>query len=513
MADLSNRPLRVFLCHASGDKPKVRELYRRLLAEGLDIWLDEAKLLPGQNWRVEIPKAVRNSDVVIVCLSQGSVSKEGYVQKEIKFALDIADEKPDGTIFIIPLRLDECEVPERLGDLHWVNWFDKGGHRKLLEALRLRAESLRISQISSPRETSSFALDDEPQPSTSAPEIKTDPSAARLSKRKAPHREWNPTIIAASIGAVATILAAILGSEPLHKLFAQTPLPTVASTLTATLAPTATFISTPSATDQPAPTPTVEVTATAPPRATLPPYVITERNAQMVLVSAGTFPMGSHTGFPDEEPVHMVSLEAFYIDKYEVTNALYKACVKVGACLIPKSLRSNSQPSYYGNPKFDNYPVIWVDWYMAQAYCDWRGGEAAPKTRLPTEAEWEFAARGKDGRTYPWGEGIDRMRANYNTNIGDLTAVGTYENGKSIYGVYDLAGNAWEWVADWYDKAYYQNSPASNPTGPKTGLAAVLRGGSWFFDSAHVRSAYRGKNDPILTNDKIGFRCARSVSP
>jgi hypothetical protein len=90
MAELSNRPLRVFLCHASGDKPKVRELYRRLLAEGLDVWLDEAKLLPGQNWRVEIPKAVRNSDVVIVCLSKGSVSKEGYVQKEIKFALDIA---------------------------------------------------------------------------------------------------------------------------------------------------------------------------------------------------------------------------------------------------------------------------------------------------------------------------------------------------------------------------------------------------------------------------------------
>jgi formylglycine-generating enzyme required for sulfatase activity len=510
MAESSNRPLRVFLCHASGDKPKVRELYRRLLAEGLDVWLDEAKLLPGQNWRVEIPKAVKNSDAVIVCLSKASVSKEGYVQKELKFALDIADEKPDGTIFIIPLRLDECEVPARLGDLQWVNLFGKGGHKKLLEALHLRAGSLdQVSQIKAQREVADFEPEDELEPSKPNPPVVKPPEGKHLP------REWNPTIVAALIGAAAMIVAAILGFEPVVKVFEKTPTLTATSTLAAILrlTPAPTFMFPPSATDEPVPTPTVEFTPTVTPRPTSPPYLTIEKGAQMVFVPSGTFPMGSNTGFPDEKPVHQVSLDAFYIDKYEVTNAFYRTCVKVGACLKPKNFRSNLHPSYYGNPKFDNYPVIWVDWYMAQAYCDWRSGDAMPRTRLPTEAEWEYAARGKDGRTYPWGEGIDRARANYNENIGDMTAVGSYENGKSIYGVYDLAGNAWEWVADWYDKAYYQNPPASNPIGPEAGLVAVLRGGTWSYDSSHVRSAYRGKNDPMLTNDRIGFRCARSVAP
>jgi serine/threonine-protein kinase len=227
----------------------------------------------------------------------------------------------------------------------------------------------------------------------------------------------------------------------------------------------------------------------------------------MVLVPAGTFPMGSNTGFPDEKPMHKITLDAFYIDRFEVTNALYRACVKAGACLIPRSLRSNSRPSYYGNPEFDDYPVIWVDWAMASTYCEWRDA------RLPTEAEWEYAARGKDGRTYPWGENIDRTRANYSGNIGDTVAVGSYENGKSIYGVYDMAGNASEWVSDWYDKSYYQNSPSTNPAGPDSGLIVILRGGAWSYDVLHVRSAYREKNDPTLTADRISFRCVRSAMP
>ena len=139
------RPLRAFLCHSSGDKQEVRSLYRRLLADKIDPWLDEEKLLPGQEWQQEIPIAVRESDVVIVCLSRGSVDKEGYVQKEIKYALDVADEKPEGTIFLIPLKLEECKVPQRLSRWHWVNYFDENGYRKLLEALLSRAQSLGLS--------------------------------------------------------------------------------------------------------------------------------------------------------------------------------------------------------------------------------------------------------------------------------------------------------------------------------------------------------------------------------
>lgn len=140
----SIRKLRVFLCHASNDKSIVENYYSTLLNDGIDAWLDKKSLIPGQDWQIEIPKAVKNSDVVIVFLSSHSVNKEGFVQKEIKIALDTADEKPDGTIFIIPARLEDCEVPGRLRKFHWVDLFDEDGYERLFGALQLRARSLSI---------------------------------------------------------------------------------------------------------------------------------------------------------------------------------------------------------------------------------------------------------------------------------------------------------------------------------------------------------------------------------
>lgn len=139
---VKSRPLRVFLCHSRDDKPAVRELYRRLRSDEIAPWLDEEDILPGRDWRQEIPKAVRSSDVVIVCLSQGAASKRGYIQKEIRYALDVADEQPEETIFIIPLRLEECDVPERLSRWQWVNYYEGRGHERLLLALRASAEKL-----------------------------------------------------------------------------------------------------------------------------------------------------------------------------------------------------------------------------------------------------------------------------------------------------------------------------------------------------------------------------------
>lgn len=134
--------LKVFLCQASGDKPSVRELYKHLVAKGVDAWLDQEKLLPGQDWRLEIPRAVKEADVVVVCLSKKSITKEGYVQKEIKFALDIAEEKPEGTIFLIPARLEECTVPERLSRWQWVDLHEENGFIRLLRSLKLRADAV-----------------------------------------------------------------------------------------------------------------------------------------------------------------------------------------------------------------------------------------------------------------------------------------------------------------------------------------------------------------------------------
>lgn len=137
--------LRVFLCHSSEDKATVRQLYRRLRSDGFDPWLDEENLLPGQDWHLEIQKAVRSAHVVLVCLSQGSITKAGYVQREIKYALDVADEQPEGTIFLIPVKLEECQVPTRLGRWQWLNLHGSGGYERLIQALGLRAKDLHIT--------------------------------------------------------------------------------------------------------------------------------------------------------------------------------------------------------------------------------------------------------------------------------------------------------------------------------------------------------------------------------
>ncbi len=141
----ASRSLRVFLCHSSNDKPAVRDLYHRLRRHTIDPWLDEENLLPGQDWEREIPRAVRNCDVVIVCLSRGSISKKGYIQKEIKYALDVADEQPEGAIFLIPLKLEDCDTPERLCRWQWVNLFEEKGYQRLMLALRARGEGLGIN--------------------------------------------------------------------------------------------------------------------------------------------------------------------------------------------------------------------------------------------------------------------------------------------------------------------------------------------------------------------------------
>ncbi len=193
----------------------------------------------------------------------------------------------------------------------------------------------------------------------------------------------------------------------------------------------------------------------------------------MVFVPEGPFTMGTDSGRANEAPAHRVSLSAYFIDRTPVTNAQYRACVEAGACQPPTNLASHTRPEYYGNPAFDDYPVLYVDWSRARDYCAWAG------KRLPTEAEWEKAARGQDGRLWPWGDEPDPSRANIREEgVGDTTAVGRYPTGASPYGALDMAGQVWEWVADRYDPDYYVQSPAIDPPGPSAGVRYVLRGGS-----------------------------------
>jgi formylglycine-generating enzyme required for sulfatase activity len=261
------------------------------------------------------------------------------------------------------------------------------------------------------------------------------------------------------------------------------------------------------ATPLPLPTNTLVVfTPTA-----LPAEITDANGVVMRLVPAGPFTMGSSNGMPDEKPVHIVNLPTFYMDKYEVTNAFYKACVDAGVCQVPANTGAGLHPGAYGtygDQQFDNYPVIWVDWNRAKTYCEWRGA------RLPSETEWEKAARGTDERKYPWGDGIDPTFANYGSNVpddyggvfGKTTAVGIYPKGQSPYSIYDMAGNVWEWVADWYDVYPGGDLDANSAFGQET--YRVLRGGSWSDDPDLLRTTFRGGNTPDTTVNYIGFRCA-----
>jgi len=181
-------------------------------------------------------------------------------------------------------------------------------------------------------------------------------------------------------------------------------------------------------------------------------------------------------------------------------------CFETGACEVP--LEDGSY--YYGNSEYDNDPVILVSWYDAQDYCHWA------ERVLPTEAQWEKAARGTEGQIYPWGnEAPNSTLSNYDGNVGNTTAVGSYLQGASPYGAMDMAGNVWEWVNDWYSESYYYVSPVNNPPGPATGTNKVFRGGSWhdfYIDNATtLRSAFREfRYSPDHGHPSYGFRCALS---
>ena len=238
----------------------------------------------------------------------------------------------------------------------------------------------------------------------------------------------------------------------------------------------------------------------------------------MVCVFAGEFLRGSDDPRvpPDEQPQTSIYLDEFEIDEFEVTVAEYVACFEAGACSAPADAFGGGSECNWMRPGLDEHPINCIDWFQADDYCAW-----ADK-RLPTEAEWEKAARGVDGRTYPWGEETPTCELAVMNDGGFGCGIGTPSlpvgsrspDGDSPYGVKDVAGNVWEWVEDWYDPEYYGNAPTENPTGPGNGTAKIVRGGGWINSTGSantgLRMADRAESAPVSGSTSYGIRCART---
>ena len=384
-------PLRIFLCHSSGDKPEVRNLYQRLSCDGFDPWLDEEKLLGGQDFEREIAKAVQTSDVVIICLSHKAITKAGFVHKEIKYALDEAEKQPEGTIFLIPLKLEECDVPERLQHLHWVNLFEEKGYGRLMSSLRFITGTI-----------------------TSGSNSKTNVIQRPEEKR---------------------------GTE-------------------------------------------------------MSAYYTNSIGIKFARIQKGWFMMGLEE-FEFEQPIHKVTIDRpFFFSIFPVTQREWKAIM-------------GGNISHF---KGDDLPVENVSWDDVQEFIkNLNEKENTHKYRLPSEAEWEYAARAGTTTQYSFGDDDSKLGeyAWYSENSGDKThPVG--KKGANPWGLYDVHGNIWEWVQDeWHDT--YNGAP-SDGSAWEDGIRAIRvnRGGSWFSDARNCRSARR-YFFPGYRCHYLGFRLLQEV--
>jgi formylglycine-generating enzyme required for sulfatase activity len=467
----------IFISYSHKDTVYAHQLAENLQSMGFEVWIDE-RLDYGSQWPQELQKQLDSCSAFIVIMSPRSYESE-WVQSELQRARRKL--KP-----IFPMLLE--------GEEPWLSvestqYYDVRG--------QVNPDSRFYSALKTVMTPNPIARTLELPKGFARAKLAHDSSKLKMG------------IVIATIGVllVSFFGGAALLMGPLLKKDINPTVPVVQST--------GDGISPEELTSVP------EATFTA--ETTLPPQITSIEDHEMALVPAGKFTMGRSAKdeladcqefssecnlvwFMDEEPVHEVYLDAFYIDIYEVTNALYEACEDQGVCNPPQSSNSSTHLNYYGNPEFDHYPVLYVNWNQARTYCESRGA------RLPTEAEWEKAARGMDGRMYPWGEELDEAFANFHWNVGDTTPVGRYENGKSPYGVYDMAGNVWEWVNSLHESYPYNANDGRESLGGEG--PRVMRGGSWGYEGDNsISASYRFAFNPTDSNLDLGFRCARDADP
>jgi formylglycine-generating enzyme required for sulfatase activity len=458
--------IQIFLAHASEDKPAVLVLHERLKQAGYKPWLDKKDLIPGQNWRSVIPKAIADSQLFIACLSQRSIAKQGFVQREFKMALNQYADRPPNSIYLIPLRLDECDIPDlrqeeyglNLRDLHWLDYWEEDGFEQLERAI-----------------THQFNPEpEEPKKPVIVPEEPKQPVIVPEEPKK--------TVIVTPPLSVFNfeIVRVNAKGEQINKESKQSQY----------------F------------------------REDLGNGITLE----MVAIPGGTFTMGTEDeeierlvkkfnweGFRWERPQHRVTVSSFYMGRYPITQAQWKAIAATAK--IDIDLETN-----FSNFTGDELPVECVNWYEATEFCKRLSRETKQEYRLPSEAEWEYACRAGTTTPFYFGETITGKLANYcasNTYAEEAkgeyreetTPVGQFP--PNAFGLYDMHGNVWEWCADtWHDN--YDGAPTNGSAWIENGNdnCSPLRGGSWFNHPYRCRSACRGLLDrrDFILFDYSGFR-------
>ena len=474
----------IFLCYARQDENAVRELYQRLSAAGFKPWMDQEDIYPGEQWQRSIERAIEHSDFFLACLSTHAVSREGFLQREITTALERWQEKLHSDIYLIPARLEPCEVPDVLRGFQWVDLYQERNWPRLLRALQVGLERRREMprpgvQESSPPPISSATPESPPaHPQGTTPQ--TPP--ARLSTALSAEVQRQLDVMRSSATDARERVAAGNALAPLGD-----------------------------------------------PRFRAEVWFLPEEPLLgFVEIPAGPFLMGSEksrdpAASDDEQPQHVVSLPRYFIARYPVTVAQFRAFVEASG------YRPENAYSLQG---LANHPVVHVSWHEARRYCEWLterlqswSGTPEPlatllrhdgwQVTLPSEAEWEKAARGSDGRIYPWGDSPDPNRANYDdTGINTTSAVGCFPGGASPYGAEDMSGNVWEWTRSLWGKGFthpdfkYPYMPDAGRENPEATdqILRVLRGGAFRGHHGGVRCAYRGRYYPGYRYDLVGFR-------
>jgi len=434
------------LAHASEDKPAVLALYDRLKQAGYKPWLDKKDLIPGQIWRDEIPKAIKASQIFLACLSAKSANKQGYIQRELRIALDTLGQMLPGTIFFIPMRLEECEIPDlrlaevslNLRDIHRLDYWEEDGFEQLERAIGYQFKL----EPEEPKQLLSVFNFEVVGVNAKGEQIRKE------SKQSQYFRE--------DLGKGITL--------------------------------------------------------------------------EMVAIPGGTFLMGTEDeeierlvkkfnweGFRRERPQHEVTVPPFFMGKYPITQAQWKAIASRTDLKVKQDL--DFKPAYFKDrPDSDRRPVEQVNWYDAVEFCVRLSKLTVREYRLPSEAEWEYACRARTTTPFYFGKTITGELANYiaSGNTYAREAKGKYRKETTpvgqfpanAFGLYDMHGNVWEWCADtWHDN--YDGAPTDGSAWTKNGNdnRSPLRGGSWFNNPYYCRSAYRSNNNRRDSIDNVnGFR-------